>query len=70
MIGKPKNGIQLTITAFDQFLAGLALYLLVLLSLFAFSTMITWSYYVECVNIHVWQKAISLLKLFLMDSLF
>ena len=48
MIGKPKNGIQLTIAAFDQFLAGFgSVFISIAVVLFAFSTMITWSYYGE-----------------------
>ena len=48
MIGKPKSGIQLTIAAFDQYLKGFgSIFITIAVVLFAFSTMITWSYYGE-----------------------
>ena len=46
--GSPKNGIALTIAAFDQFLYGFgSIFITIAVVLFAFSTMITWSYYGE-----------------------
>ena len=47
-VGKPKNGIELTIASFDQFLKGFgSIFITIAVVLFAFSTMITWSYYGE-----------------------
>lgn len=47
-IGKPKNGIELTIASFDQYLKGFgSIFITLAVVLFAFSTMITWSYYGE-----------------------
>ena len=47
-IGKPKSGIELTIAAFDSFLKGFgSIFIVIAVVLFAFSTMITWSYYGE-----------------------
>ncbi|RAP24967.1 hypothetical protein DID73_00240 [Candidatus Marinamargulisbacteria bacterium SCGC AG-343-K17] len=47
-VGKPKNGIELTIASFDQFLKGFgSIFITLAVVLFAFSTMITWSYYGE-----------------------
>ena len=47
-VGSPKNGISLTISAFDQFLKGFgSIFITIAVVLFAFSTMITWSYYGE-----------------------
>jgi AGCS family alanine or glycine:cation symporter len=47
-MGTPKNGIALTIASFDQFLRGFgSIFISLAVVLFAFSTMITWSYYSE-----------------------
>ncbi|MGA0242623.1 MAG: alanine/glycine:cation symporter family protein, partial [Candidatus Marinamargulisbacteria bacterium] len=48
LVGKPKNGIELTIASFDQFLSGFgSIFITIAVVLFAFSTIITWSYYGE-----------------------
>ena len=58
MIGKPKSGIQLTIAAFDQYLKGFgSVFISIAVVLFAFSTMITWSYYGESSLCFYWQKS-------------
>lgn len=47
-IGKPRSGIPLTIAAFDSFIHGFgSIFISFAVVLFAFSTMITWSYYGE-----------------------
>jgi AGCS family alanine or glycine:cation symporter len=47
-MGQPKNGIELTISSFDQFLNGFgSLFISLAVVLFAFSTMITWAFYSE-----------------------
>ena len=48
LIGKPPSGIALTIASFDQFLDGFgSIFITIAVLLFAFSTIITWSYYGE-----------------------
>ena len=44
----PRNGITLTVAAFDHFFSGFGtIFVALSVLLFAFSTMITWSYYGE-----------------------
>ena len=57
LIGKPKNGIELTIASFDQFIKGFgSVFITLSVVLFAFSTMITWSYYGEVALIFLFGK--------------
>ena len=61
-IGKPRNGIELTIASFDQFLKGFgSIFITIAVVLFAFSTMITWSYYGEVALQFLFGKKMSLL---------
>ncbi len=56
-VGSPKNGIELTIASFDQFLSGFgSIFITIAVVLFAFSTMITWSYYGEIALIFLFGK--------------
>ena len=56
-VGKPKNGIELTIASFDHFIRGFgSIFITISVVLFAFSTMITWSYYSEVAVIFLFGK--------------
>lgn len=56
-MGKPKSGIELTIASFDHFLKGFgSIFISIAVVLFAFSTMITWSYYSETALIFLFGK--------------
>ncbi len=63
-VGSPKNGIELTIASFDQFIQGFgSIFITISVVLFAFSTMITWSYYSEVAVIFLFgKKAVLLFK--------
>ena len=57
LIGKPPSGIALTIASFDQFLDGFgSIFITIAVLLFAFSTIITWSYYGEVALIFLFGK--------------
>ena len=60
IVGKPKSGIELTIASFDTFLKGFgSIFISIAVLLFAFSTIITWSYYGEvALNFVFGKKAI------------
>ena len=60
LIGKPPSGIALTIASFDQFLDGFgSIFITIAVLLFAFSTIITWSYYGEVALIFLFgEKAV------------
>ena len=56
-MGQPKSGIELTIASFDHFLKGFgSVFISIAVVLFAFSTMITWSYYSETALIFLFGK--------------
>ena len=56
-VGSPKTGIELTIAAFDHFIKGFgSIFITIAVVLFAFSTMITWSYYGEVALTYLFGK--------------
>jgi AGCS family alanine or glycine:cation symporter len=54
-VSQPLTGIALTIASFDQFIHGFgSVFITVAVLLFAFSTIITWSYYGESAMVFLW----------------